>query len=52
MMGLELVSADRTRLLQAASRNGIDPVVFPGDVNCGGSGKIIFDSNSVPESFL
>jgi hypothetical protein len=27
MMGLELVSADRTRLLQAASRIGIDPVL-------------------------
>ncbi len=50
MMGLELVSADRTRLLQAASRIGIDPVSFPYDVNCGGSRTIIFDPN--PDSFL
>ncbi len=48
MMGLDLVSADRTRLLQAVSRIGIHPVSFPYDVNCGGPGKIIFDPNPDP----
>jgi hypothetical protein len=48
MMGLELVSADRTRLLQAGTRIGIHPVSFPYDVNCGGSGTIIFYPNPVP----